>query len=767
MLLQDLPIELLSNLCAYLSASEVAGLFATLCHRLQEKLSHSSVIPYLHHAQFAGDPHGPVRYLLRSIRRPDLIEYSYGTTEFDLVVASRPYGLKLVSNSFPHFFDVKLPRELELLRWNISDHTGFPKIQRHWDEEDELCRRFEDTLSDSDGEEEALSEPRGEEDGSEGENDSTKAPSESSSQPDSAREPPSEPSEPPSRPPEIADPEPRITVASASRDFWPSSLTELDLSIRINLLCVWTELVLNLPPTVLSLRMKPVGTWSRVNYGEGADFFIEDAWVATPSLTSLSISHPEIRSRFADSAPVQSLLAQVDPIAGVGELSGILFSDGPIPANLETLRLTTLSRQHRAFLATNIMPSLRNLKLKLEELSPVEIPFSIAKHFAPPGVTSLIFPGCIDLSIVKHDDPKWQEVLPSSLTALTLKTVANPQNYRLIHSDLGLEQLAFNGMYHSYQELEEMKVFSVRQVPKFLTDLNMALCTLFPGNGEDRLSMLPPTLKRLRCKEEAFSHIEAILDRFDSPDFQFISSAPIPAFQSLYRPIEKSIDPHCNLGWLWRHISQTSPTWTELSTSRLLELLNSKFRGRVSLSIEDSNLIYSSELATQGSLLETITSLDWRTAQLGGLSRPEVVHIDIMRLLPNLTNLNISLLTPRHTPTVLRIAGSTLPAHLTSLEITHNGPGYYAETLPALPPTLTSLKWYLFARDYVSVPRFILPHERQFMVLDTPSFLFEYKELFQACHTQASLIRAVISAADDDFYSAVAAFDHEPILGFR
>lgn len=281
------------------------------------------------------------------------------------------------------------------------------------------------------------------------------------------------------------------------------------------------------------------------------------------------------------------------------------------------------------------------------------------------------------------------------------------------------------------------------------------------------MSLLPSTLTRLCCKEESFAHIEDILDRYNSPTFRFIASSPIPAFQSVYRGSERTIYSRCNLHWLWKHITSAEPAWTELSTARLLELLNSKFRGRVSFSLEDSSLLYSSEMPSQGHSLPDITVLDWRRASIAGISRPELLHLDITRLVPNLTSLNISLFSSRGSgPTLLRIAGMTLPSQLTSLNISHEGRNYYVENLPPLPWTLTHLRWYLHQTDYLSTPRFTLPLEPQFMILDTPSFTYDYKALFMACCRSATLIRAHVSGVSPEFEPDCAEFEVAPQLSW-
>lgn len=760
MLICDFPVELLSQICSYLAVDEAAGLFGTLNHRLQDRLSQPNVMTYL---RYAVSSTGLTRYFLSSITRADVVEFERGLEDIRLVRKGHPYRLKLAWNPFPNLFDVYLPNDLESLSWIINDATSCPKIQIDWDYEDELRRRFEDTESDSDDENEEDAEPS--------ESSTSSDSSANEKDEDNVDDPSLGVSEPSSRPSETEEAEEeieeRVTVASASRaDFWPPSLTELDLAVPIHLLRIWTELVLNIPSTVISLQLRPMGTWSPYNYGEDADFFIEDAWAAAPSLTSLSLIHPELRSRFAETDAVKHVLEDPDLEAVNGDLVKVPF-EGTRPMSLDYLNLKTYTRRATSFIVTNIMPSLRTLKLKLEDNMIAQIPLRTAKHFVPPYVTSLIFPGCIDFCVADAAGAPWTECVPPSVTELELRRIESTQCYLLVRPELPLRKLSFVRMYHSYQELEASNVLSLRNFPTGLTDLDLPMCNLFPSYAEDRLSLLPATLKRLCCKEESFYHIETILKRFDSTDFRFISTTPIPAFQVVFRPAEKHIDEQCNLAWLYNHISQDKPAWTELSTLRLLELLNRKFRGKASMSLEDSNLIYSGDVATQGSLLVEITSLDWRKAHMGGLSRPMVLHVDIMRLVPNLTNLNISLYAPRNSPTVMRIAGGSLPSRLTSLTITHEGPGYYSESLPALPTTLTSLRWYTFSTDALSVPRFPLPLEPQFLVLDTPGFIFEYTELFSCCRKSASLIRAVASSLDDNFDEAYASFETPPLLLYR
>lgn len=746
-------------ICSHLGVGEVAELFGTLNHRLQERLSQPNVMSYLcYQSKSVGLP----RYFLSSITRPDVAQYEYAVDDFPLVLSSHPYRLKLAWNPFPHLFEVELPKDLESLSWMITDATLFPKIQKNWDWEDERNRQFEQAESDSDEEDEEDAES----------NASSTSSEQSATDKDdeNADEPPSGVSEPSSRPSEPADLSEilaaRPTVASLSRDsFWPPALTELALAIPIHRLCAWTELVTNLPATVISLQLRPSGTWSTVNYGEDCDFFIEDAWSAAPSLTSLSLIHPELHSRFAESEAVKQFL-EANSEAVNGDLVSLPFQ-GTQPMSLDYLNLKTYARTSTSFLATNIMPSLRTLKLKLEDVGVVNIPLQVARHFVPPYVNSLIFPGCIDFCLDDTTGSRWTECVPPSVTELELRHLGHTQSYLLVRPELPLRKLSFAGMYHSYQELEDSNLLSLRHFPSCLTDLDLPICNLFPSYAEDRLSLLPPTLRRLCCKEESFYHIESILKHFETNDFRFISTSPIPAFQVVFRPSEKHIDEKCNLAWLYNHISKEKPSWTELSTLRILELLNIKFRGKASMTLEDSNLIYSGDIATQGSLLLGITSLDWRKAHLGGLSRPTVFHIDIMRLVPNLTSLNISLYIPRNSPTVLRIAGGALPSGLTSLTITHEGCGYCAESLPALPTTLTSLRWYTHSADALSVPRFTLPAEPQFLVLDTPSFIFEYQELFACCHKSATLVRAVASSLDEHFDEAYAAFETPPLLLYR
>ena len=472
MLICDLPVEIISYICADIATAQIARLFGTLNHRIQERLSHPNVIPYLLRIPSNGDPNGLIRYLFRSIQRPNLIEYSYGSNDFDHIISSHPYGLHIKWNQFKEFFDFKLPPDLESLKWLVSDGTCFAKTQSDYDWEDEHRRRAEamwesdsednDARSDSSGK--IGEESENEADKDENNPPSSKPTSEASSEPETDNnEIPSESSS--ARPSIPPTPEPRPTVASRSLEYWPPSLTELDLAFCISKLYIWSELTRNLPSTLVSLRLRPTGAWTPVNYGNEADFFIEDAWIATPSLTRLKLAHPELRSRFAESDAVKKVLSD-----DTDESLANLPFDGPIPANLDWLSIETIPKSSNAMLATNIMPSLRTLKFRYLDGWHAPLSFSLVRHFFPPGLTSLLYPGCIDLSISDSTDPRWQAIIPSSLTDLRLYGTSFPMNCLLVSQErTNLKKFALYRANHSYQELEETKMLSLRQIPRYVS----------------------------------------------------------------------------------------------------------------------------------------------------------------------------------------------------------------------------------------------------------------------------------------------------------
>lgn len=755
-------------------------LHATLNVRLQEKIRQPMVVNTIEPPPSSSSQDGIRSYLLRHILRPYSIVFHVTPRNYDLVIQTNPRHLTLEWTRFPLcplLFDVKLPLDLISLTWLVSDSLTFPRIQLDCDYEDMLAlerQRMWEEQNDEDDEENTSenhsSTSNDDDDDQEGEERSNKTNENSDSASNSFSE--SDNSSIDTPPYAMAISAPRPTVASVSRGYWPHKLTKLYFYVGIHRLRIWTELVLNLPSTMTDLRLRPHGAWSNLNYGEDCEFFVENCWKNLPLLSSLRISHPEIRSQYAESASFTEKLSfeRRTPWHSNDEQKSAAYIDPP-PQNLESFTVKTYSSGFDCVLAVRNAPVLRHLAVKMPSqlILPDTLKFTVddLKILIPRNITSLEYPGEIETRMNNiNASTIGSEFLPESLTELTVSGSFDP----LISSQrFRLRKLSFRKIwsYPNYPQVGSEN--SLNFIPPCLTELSLPNYWFFSSSCEEkeRISLLPPTLRKLTSNEHWFSNIEILFQKVPNLE-KFQCACAIPAFELALHPGDRSVERSCNLYWLWSRLNEYSVSgkFFELSTAMIFNVINEHFKGKLSTSISDSNLLYSNALFYRTCAFMDVQKLDWKPFCLNGLRRPELRHVDVLGLVPNLTSLNISLFT-RNRDALLRAPYFSTLTCLTSLCITQEAPDFKLEPLSALPASLTRLRWITHCDDDICRPKFDLPKHPQFVEIDTPRFDYEYQALFVACVTHATLIRAVLSYQDAEFGKASEKFENPTALQLR